>query len=98
MNYPFMVTETISGAFELRFVDLIGARAIYSGQGKARQHALELFLEALQSRFEEKQFIPMPSQPEDDQMVLCLPESVVQQIREHNAEMDRLGQLQDVSE
>lgn len=98
MNYAFYIRALGSEQYEVRLIDFVGARAIYDTWHKARQGALNLFLEAVQGRFEDNQFVPWPSDQLDGQLLLCVPEVLIKQIKQHNDKLLSLGLLQDVSE
>jgi hypothetical protein len=81
-----------------RFPDFVGARELFSSIDDAHKEALSIFLEAVQARFEDKQRVPEPSQVDDAEGVVNVPDPFSERIQRHNLSMELLGEIQDVNE
>jgi hypothetical protein len=82
----------------LRFPDFVGAKELFGSEEESHKEAMNIFLEAVQYRFENKQRVPMPTQIPDSQGSLNVPKSFCDLIAQHNLSMKLLGENQDMNE
>lgn len=98
MQFFYVIRQLNESQYELRFPDFVGAKEIFTSEGEARKQAMDIFLEAVQERFENKQRIPLPSQLVNSQGSVTVPGTFRELIIQHNLSMEQLGEIQDVNE
>ncbi len=88
MKYPATLTPMGNGGFVVTFRDIPEANT----QGKNRKKALEMAKDALLTSmefyFEDNRKVPMPSEPEDDEVLVELPLSAWSKVLLLNALVD----------
>lgn len=98
MKFSYTIRQVSDSKYELRFPDFIGAREIFLSEVQAHQEAINVFLEAVQARFENKQRVPDPSAVPESNGVICVPGTFQELIIQHNLSMEKLSEIQDVNE
>ncbi|MCR2745572.1 hypothetical protein [Limnobacter parvus] len=98
MQYCYFIKHLAEGQYELRFPDFIGAKELFSSEEEAHKEAMNIFLEAVQTRFENKQRVPEPSPVDNCQGTLNVPSTFGELIVQHNMIMEQLCEIQDVNE
>ena len=98
MQFFYVIRKLNDARYELRFPDFVGAKELFESEEEAHKEAMNIFLEAVQYRFENKQRVPMPTQIPDSQGSLNVPGTFRELIIQHNMSMESLGEIQDVNE
>ncbi len=83
-KYRYQIKATRSGEFELKFPDLVGARDFFSTEAEAAREAVTVFIEAVQHRFENRTWVPMPSEQTPGDLILTVPPTFGLLISTHN--------------
>ncbi|MGQ0690018.1 MAG: hypothetical protein ACT4NK_14780 [Limnobacter sp.] len=98
MQFCYTIRQISDSKYELRFPDFIGAREVFLSEENAHQEAMNIFLEAVQARFENKQRVPDPTAVPESTGVICVPGTFQELITQHNLCMEKLSEIQDVNE
>lgn len=97
MKYPFILSPMASGDIELRFPDLIGARAIFSSERSGSNNAIAVLVDYIRDRQQNRRRVPLPSSVAPHQMHVCLPDDLVEAIHRHNQMLEQSGEIQDLA-
>lgn len=97
MKYPFILRPLGSGAVELRFPDLVGARAVFPSERTGSNHAIAVLLDWIRERQLNRRRVPLPGAVAPEQMHVALPQDLVETIVQHNAMLEQSGELQDMA-
>lgn len=93
MQFAYTVRQLKSEQFELRFPDFVGARELFVSEADAHKEALNILLEAVQVRFDNRQRVPEPLAPNAGQHTIMVPGTFEELIAEHHMSMDDLGEI-----
>ena len=97
MKYPFILRPLGSGAVELRFPDLVGARAVFPSERSGSNNAIAVLLDWIRERQQNRRRVPLPGQLHPSQMHVALPAELAESIKRHNAMLEQSGELQDMA-
>ena len=97
MKYPFILRPLGTDAIELRFPDLVGARAVFQSERSGIHNAITVLVDWIRERQQNRRKVPLPSTVHPSQMHVALPPDLVEAIHQHNEMLGRSGELQDMA-
>jgi hypothetical protein len=97
MKYPFILRPLDGGAIELRFPDLIGARAVFPSERSGANNAIAVLMDWIRERQQNRRRVPLPSAVHSSHMHVVLPTDLVESIHRHNQMLEMSGEIQDMA-
>ena len=97
MKYPFILRPLGSDAIELRFPDLVGARAVFPSERSGTHNAIAVLVSWIRERQHNRRRVPLPSTVQPSQMHVALPPDLVEAIHRHNQMLEMSGEIQDMA-